>query len=435
MPFDTPNTDMVNLPTPDAAKGSGEPEKTPSKWSLLLLGTGLILIGLNLRIGVASIGPVLADIQASLGLSATLVSLLMTIPVFAFGAFAFFTPVLTRRLGMHRLLGLTLLVLAAGILLRLQPSLLGLFAGTVLVGAAIAVGNVVMPAAIKQDFSHRVGLMMGLYSTALFVGAAFASGLTAPLLPVMDGNWRLALGVWAIPAVIALVIWLPQLRRGPQPRCPKHGAGQGATAVVATKTTTNEPPFRAILTDPIAIAVTLLMGLQSASYYTMLTWIPTMLQDAGMSPNEAGLMLAYSAFPGIVASLVTPSVAARMKPTWVPVAIATALVASAYVGLAIAPAEGAYVWMTLIGLGQGATISLSLTFIVWRSPDAHHTGHLSTMSQGFGYLIAGLGPIGIGAVHAATGEWKVPMVVLGVALVVQLLAGIIASRPEHIRAR
>ncbi|MGO2062573.1 CynX/NimT family MFS transporter [Leucobacter sp. UCMA 4100] len=427
MPFDTPNTDMVNLPTPDAEKVSVAPEKTPSKWSLLLLGTGLILIGLNLRIGVASIGPVLADIQASLGLSATLVSLLMTIPVFAFGAFAFFTPALTRRLGMHRLLGLTMLVLAAGILLRLQPSLLGLFAGTVLVGAAIAVGNVVMPAAIKQDFSHRVGLMMGLYSTALFVGAAFASGLTALLLPVMDGNWRLALGVWAIPAVIALVIWLPQLRRGPQPRLPKHEAG--------VKAATHEPPFRAILTDPIAIAVTLLMGLQSASYYTMLTWIPTMLQDAGMSPNEAGLMLAYSAFPGIVASLVTPSVAARMKPTWVPVAIATALVASAYVGLAIAPAEGAYVWMTLIGLGQGATISLSLTFIVWRSPDAHHTGHLSTMSQGFGYLIAGLGPIGIGAVHAATGEWKVPMVVLGVALVVQLLAGIVASRPEHIRAR
>lgn len=427
MPFDTPNTDMVNLPTPGAEKASAAPEKTPSKWSLLLLGTGLILIGLNLRIGVASIGPVLADIQASLGLSATLVSLLMTIPVFAFGAFAFFTPALTRRLGMHRLLGLTLVVLAVGILLRLQPSLLGLFAGTVLVGAAIAVGNVVMPAAIKQDFSHRVGLMMGLYSTALFVGAAFASGLTAPLLPVMDGNWRLALGVWAIPAVIALVIWLPQLRRGPQPRRPKHAA--------TVKAASHEPPFRAILTDPIAIAVTLLMGLQSASYYTMLTWIPTMLQDAGMSPNEAGLMLAYSAFPGIVASLVTPSVAARMKPTWVPVAIATALVASAYVGLAIAPAEGAYVWMTLIGLGQGATISLSLTFIVWRSPDAHHTGHLSTMSQGFGYLIAGLGPIGIGAVHAATGEWKVPMVVLGVALVVQLLAGIVASRPEHIRAR
>lgn len=406
----------------------GEPTEQPrGKWALLILGVGLILLGLNLRIGVASIGPVLGDIRVSLGLSATSASLLTTIPVFAFGAFAFLTPGLTRRFGMHRLLGLTMAVLAVGILLRLHPSLLALFAGTVLVGVAIAVGNVVMPAVIKQDFAHRSGLMMGLYSAALFVGAAIASGLTAPLLAVMDGSWRPALAVWALPAVLALVVWIPQLRRRP-------GRMKAGASVADAPSDRGEPTFRSILTDPTALAVTGLMGLQSVSYYTALTWVPTILQDAGMSAGYAGGMLAYSAFPGILASLVTPAVASRMRPRWLPVVISAALIGAAYLGLAVVPTGGAIVWMTLLGLGQGAAISLSLTFIVWRSPTAHRTGHLSTMSQGIGYLLAGLGPVGIGAIHAATGTWTVPMIVLGVILVVQLISGVIASRPVHIRA-
>ncbi|MGC2941696.1 CynX/NimT family MFS transporter [Brevibacterium sp. FAM 24638] len=427
----------VHTPLEDYPVPGGEPptpaevgeatEQPRGKWGLLILGIGLILLGLNLRIGVASIGPVLGDIRMSLGLSATSASLLTTIPVFAFGAFAFLTPGLTRRFGMHRLLGITMVVLAVGILLRLHPSLLALFAGTVLVGVAIAVGNVVMPAAIKQDFVHRSGLMMGLYSAALFVGAAIASGLTAPLLTAMGGSWRPALAVWAIPALLALVVWIPQLRR--RPGRMKTGAG-----VADAPSDRGEPTFRSILTDPTALAVTGLMGLQSVSYYTALTWVPTILQDAGLSAGLAGGMLAYSAFPGILASLVTPAVAARMRPRWLPVVISAALIGAAYLGLAVVPAGGAIVWMTLLGLGQGAAISLSLTFIVWRSPTAHRTGHLSTMSQGIGYLLAGLGPVGIGAIHAATGTWTVPMIVLGVLLVVQLISGVIASRPVHIRA-
>ena len=86
--------------------------------------------------------------------------------------------------------------------------------------------------------------------------------------------------------------------------------------------------------------------------------------------------------------------------------------------------------MTL--LGQGASISLSLSYIVWRSPDAHHTGHVSTMAQGFGYLIAGLGPIGLGALRAVSGGWTLPLAALGALLVLQLLAGIHASRERHV---
>lgn len=414
---------------PPALSEAGEPAgASRGRGALLLLGIGLILLGLNLRIGVAAIGPVIGDIRASLGLSATTVSLLTTIPVVVFGAFAFLTPGLTRRLGMHRLLGVVLLVLAAGILLRLQPSMPALFAGTVLVGAAIAVGNVVMPAAIKQDFSHRIGVMMGLYTMALFVGAAFASGVTAPLLPVLGGSWRAALAIWAVPALLALTVWVPQLRRAP-------GRMKAGRSVAEVPSEHGEPPFRSILTDPVAIAVTGFMGLQSLSYYTTVTWVPTILQDAGMEVSAAGAMIAYSAFPAAVAALISPALASRTRPAWLPPVLAVLLLGAAYLGLIVSAANGALVWMTLLGLGLGASISLSLTYIVWRSPTAQLTGHLSTMSQGFGYLIAGLGPLGVGALHGLTGSWTVPLAVLGAILILQLFCGVVASRPVHIRHR
>ncbi|MGC5343466.1 CynX/NimT family MFS transporter [Streptomyces sp. DT24] len=395
--------------------------------STVVLAVGLLAAAFNLRIGVASIGPVLSDIQADLGLSEVVVSLLTTIPVVAFGAFAFVTPALSRRLGLHRLLGAAMIALAAGIALRLLPSLAGLFIGTVIVGASIAIANVIMPAAIKRDFSHRVGLMMGLYSTALSAGAALASGATVPLLSLVGGGWRPTLALWAVLALVAFLVLVPQLRHTPV-RDPR-------THVVAdAPSDVGEPSVRALTRDPVAIAVTALMGLQSMSFYAALTWVPTLFQDAGMDAHSAGWMLSYSAFLGIAASLVTPAIAKRTRPAWLPVAVAVVLTGAAFVGLAAAPLPGAYVWMTMLGLGQGASLSLSLTYIVWRSPDARHTGHVSMMAQGFGYLLAGLGPVGLGALHTATQGWGVPLMALIGLLVLQMWAGALASRERHVLA-
>jgi CP family cyanate transporter-like MFS transporter len=392
-----------------------------------VLGIGLVLVALNLRIGVASVGPVLTSIRDDLGLSAPAASLLTTIPVIAFGAFAFLAPVLTRRLGMYRLLGLAMAALAAGIALRLQPSLVSLFAGTVIVGAAIAIANVVMPALIKRDFPHRIGPWMGLYSTMIFLSAAIADGLTVPLLPVVGGHWRRALALWAIPAVAAFLVWIPQLFRAPARPGPAPAAA-GAPAAAA------EPSFRALLTDPVALALTVYMAIQCTGYYVTLTWLPTLLQDHGMAPHTAGWMLSYSAFPGIAAALVSPVLARRIRPTWIPIAVSVILYGAAYAGLAVAPLRATYLWMTLLGLGQGASISLALSYIAWRSPDVRHTAHVSTMTQGFGYLLASLGPIGIGAIHAASGSWTVPLIVLSALLVLQLIAGALASRERHVLA-
>ncbi|WP_449407725.1 CynX/NimT family MFS transporter [Microbacterium maritypicum] len=395
----------------------------------LYVGVALLLIALNLRMGVVSVGPVLVEIEHDLAMPPAVAGLLTTIPVFAFGAFAFLTPALTRAIGLHRLLAATMIVVAVGIGIRLLPSAAALFGGTVLVGAGIAVANVCMPAVIKRDFAHRVGLMMGLYSTSLFLGAAAAAAFTVPLLTALDGSWRGALGVWAIPAVLALLAWLPRALKGPGP----SRGGRPDDAIVAPL---DEPRLSRLLRDPVAWAVTAFMGLQSLSYYAALTWIPSMLQDAGVSASDAGLLLSYSSLPGIAAALLVPVVMRGIRPGWLPVLIAGVLCAAGLLGLLLAPAgAAAWLWMTMLGFGQGATISLSLTYIVLRAPDAAHTAHLSTMAQGVGYLIAGVGPIGLGLLHAAVGGWVVPVAALLLVLVVQTFAGSAASRERHARGR
>ncbi|MEW1866240.1 MFS transporter [Streptomyces sp. NPDC088194] len=417
-------TRLLQEPPPRTRPGTS----ARGRLGAVLSAVGLLTAALNLRIGVASVSPVLSDIKADLGLSEVVVSLLTTIPVVAFGAFAFVTPALSRRLGLHRLLGATMVALAAGIALRLQPSLAGLFAGTVVIGAAIAIANVIMPAVIKRDFSHRLGLMMGLYSTALSAGAALASGVTVPLLSLVGGGWRPTLGLWAIPALLAFLVLVPQLRHAPV-------RDRRTRDVADAPSAAGEPSVRVLLRDPVALAVTALMGLQSMSYYAALTWVPTLFQDSGMDAHTAGWMLSYSAFPAIAVSLVTPAIARWARPTWLPVAVAAVLTGAAFGGLAVAPLPAAYLWMTMLGLGQGASLSLALTYIVRRSPDARHTGHVSMMAQGLGYLLAGLGPVGLGALHSATGGWSIPLMALIGLLVLQLGAGVLASRERHVLER
>ncbi|MBV9794118.1 MAG: MFS transporter [Actinobacteria bacterium] len=412
------------------ATGARDPVRVTGS---LALAAGLLLIALNLRIGVAAVGPVLGDIRASTGLPAAGASLLTTIPVLAFGGFAFVIPGLIARLGMYRVLGVAMAVLAIGVVIRLLAGPVPLFGGTVLIGAAIAVANVLLPAVIKQDFAGRTALMMGLYTTALYAGASLAAGLTVPLVGWTGGHWRPAMALWAIPAAAAFVVWLPWARRSAGRR---GAAGKAGTAGASpgAQPGAGEPSLRALVRDRTALAVMIFMGVQSLGYYATLTWIPTLLQNAGLSAHQAGWMVSYSSFAAIAAALTIPTLGRRLRPSWTTAAITVALPAGAYLGLIVAPAGPVYLWMTLLGLGQGAGISLALSYIVWRSPDTRHTAHLSTMAQGFGYLLASLGPIGFGVLHSATGGWTWPLIALLALLAVQLGAGAAASRDRPVPA-
>ncbi len=176
------------------------------------------------------------------------------------------------------------------------------------------------------------------------------------------------------------------------------------------------------------------MGIQSLGYYAFVAWLPTLLQDHGMSAGKAGWMLSFATFPGIIGALGTPVLDRRLGGGPTLVLLASASAACGFVGLIVAPVSLAYLWMILLGLAQGACISLAIAYIVARSPDHEHTGKLSAMAQGFGYLLACLGPLALGAVHSVTGSWTVPLIVLIAVLGAQVAAGLQASRPRHVLA-
>jgi CP family cyanate transporter-like MFS transporter len=209
-----------------------------------------------------------------------------------------------------------------------------------------------------------------------------------------------------------LVLWAPQTRN-PEPT--RSGPAEPAVG-------------RALWHDRLAWNVTIFMGLQSLAFYTTLSWLPTILEDHGMSQGTAGWILSFSFFPAMAAAFATPVIQRRIR--WQPALVVAlvALWAAAYIGLIFGPTDAPYVWGTLLGLGQGASLSLGLGFIVARAPDTHHAAHLSTMAQGVGYLIAATGPFLVGALHAITGGWTVPLLLLLANLIPLTIVGFVACR-------
>ncbi|MEW2529601.1 MFS transporter [Streptomyces sp. NPDC047071] len=385
----------------------------------LYLGLGVVLLALNLRPALVAVSPLADVIRDDSGMSATATSLLTALPLLCFGLLAPVAPGLGRRFGMERALLGTMALICAGTALRMVDSVIALFAGTVVIGAGIAVANVLLPGLIKRDFPGRAGLMTGLYSMSLFGGAALAAGVTLPVRDASGMDWRTTLACWGALALLALVVWLPQVR--------------SRTRVAAAAARQAAHPVRGLWRSPLAWQVTAYMGLQSLNYYAAAAWLPTLLQDSGMSAGDAGWMLSFSALLGITGSFVTPVIVGRRLSSALLSTLGALLCAAGYAGLLAAPVGGAYVWMSLLGLGQGAAISLALLFIVQRAPDARHVAQLSSMAQCFGYVLAATGPAILGAVHDASHDWTIPVAVLLVLLVPQVVVGVGAARDRHVR--
>ncbi|UZE26547.1 CynX/NimT family MFS transporter [Pseudomonas sp. B21-056] len=379
-------------------------------WLLLL---GLILVALNLRPALSSMAPLLSEVSKSLGLSAAQAGLLTTLPVLCLGLFAPLAPVLARRFGAERVVLGILLTLAGAIVLRSSFGQVGLFAGSVLAGASIGVIGVLLPGIVKRDFARQAGAMTGVYTMALCLGAAMAAGATVPLSEQLNHSWALGLGFWAVPALLAVVFWLPQTGR-------KQGAHQAAYRV------------RGLLRDPLAWQVTLYMGLQSSLAYIVFGWLPSILIGRGLTPTQAGLVLSGSVIVQLISSLAAPWLATRGKDQRPAIVIVMLMTLAGLFGCLYAPLDGLWGWAILLGLGQGATFSLALTLIVLRSRDAHVAANLSSMAQGFGYTLASLGPFAVGVVHDWTGGWQALGWIFGLIGLGAIIAGIGAGRALYV---
>ncbi|MFI8511513.1 CynX/NimT family MFS transporter [Streptomyces sp. NPDC085460] len=387
----------------------------------VLLLVGIVLASLNMRVALASVAPLVGEIAGAFGLSSTAGSLITSIPVLFLGLGALVAPWLGRRFGAERTVLAALLLLAGGILLRLLPSVTALYGGGVLVGTAIALLNVLMPGLIKRDFPDRAAAMTSVYTGAMVAGATVAAAAAVPLEEALGGGWQGSLGFWSLLAVVAAVAWLPQvlIARG--------RTGHEVRAV----TTPGAAPTR-VCRSALAWQVTLFMGLQSLWSYVLIAWMPTIFTDHGMSRSEAGVVFAFNNLIQIAGAFAVPLLAGRMRSQRPLVVLVTTLVGAGYAGLLVAPAEGAWLWSAVLGIGQGGALGLALTLIVLRTKDAPTAARLSGMAQTVGYLLAAAGPLTAGALHQATGSWTLPISLVLAVCAAAAGVGLLAARDRTV---
>jgi len=387
-------------------------------YEITLLVVAVAAAGLNLRTAITSLPPLFPDMQTQLHLSSAELSVLAATPVICFGVVSAFTAWLNRRYGEEMILLVALVLLTAGLLLRGVAPEVMLFPGTVLAASAIAVLNVLLSSMAKRRWPERAGLLVGIYLTTLSVGAIFSSLLSVPLYR-SSGSIQLALGVWALPAALAVLLWLPQLRYRTTGLAPVAADGTVTPARAGVKV------YRYALTWQ----VTAFMGLQSLLYYAALSWLPTIFQDRGASAVTAGNLLALMGVGNLATSLIVPVLAHRrpsQRGLVVPSLIGTA---AGLAGSLWAPLGSAPFWVLVLGVSQGSCLGLAIFFMLARAPDAAVAASLSAFAQSVGYLVASAGPLEVGLLHSATGSWNLPMVLLLVLCAAELAAGLLAGRP------
>jgi len=396
--------------------------------SVPLLITGVVVLAVNLRTAITSLPPIFPELESALHMSATSLAILAAIPVLCFGVFSGAGAPLSRRFGEERVLGGALALLAVGLLLRsLSPTVL-LFPGTVVVGGAIALLNVLLPSLVKRRVPERAGLVIGLYLLMLSGGAIVASLLAVPIFTAAGGGLtagsaavRISLGLWAAPALLAVVMWLPQLRYRTVPE--QAPAGQPGPARQARRT-----GALAMVRHNLAWQVTVFLGLQSLIYYATLSWFPTMFRDRGVSAVHAGDLLALMNLGNAVTALLIPMLAHRAADQRKLAGLAMLATGVGLAGAFFGPVSTAVGFILLLGLGQGATLGLGIFYTMARAPDPVTAASLSAFAQGIGYLIASGGPLAIGFLHDVTGSWTAPGVALLAVAVVTLITGWLGGR-------
>ncbi len=397
-----------------AKAGVDLPLGQESRWHREMIVAALLLTGLTMRVAVTSVGAVLTELQRGLHASSTMVGVITTLPVIAFALIGFVGPRLAHRFGEHVVVVASLLAATVGLAARAFASESWLFAVLsmfALAGGAIT--NVLMPTLVKRHFPHRIGAMTALYTTALAVGATAAAGLTVPIAETAGDSWRFGIGSWSLLTAVAIMPWLGTLR-AERPGIDTEAAG---------------PLVARLIRSRLAWALALMFGFQSFQSYVAFGWFANFFRHFHFSATEAGLLVAFFSGMSIPVSMVIPALAVRQQRALV-IVLAGASLAS-YIGMLIAPVAGAWAWMMLGGIGSGM-FPLTLTMINLRSRDVVVTASLSAFVQSVGYILAGSGPILVGALLGVFNSWTWPLTALFIAVAISAVGGLYASRPGYV---
>ncbi|WP_339228835.1 MFS transporter [Oceanobacillus sp. FSL K6-2867] len=388
-----------------------------SKRTVWLLVFGIILIGSNLRAPLTSVGSLIPFIRDDLALTNAIAGSITTLPLIAFALLSPFVPKLANRLGMEWTIFLSMLVLTTGIIVRsLAADVNFLFIGTILIGIAIAFGNVLLPGFIKMNFPLKIGIMTGVYAVSMNIFGALGSGLSVPLAGVQGFGWSGALAVFASISFLAILVWIPQLLQ----------------SKISANSITVKKNGNHLWKSGLAWKITLYMGCQSFLFYTLITWLPDILRTIGYRSSAAGWMVFLMQFSVIPITFIIPIIAERLK-NQIGLSIVTAcLYATGILGLLIGHPSIVPISAILIGIASGSAFSLSMMFFTLRTSDGKQAAALSGMAQSFGYLLAASGPVLIGGIHDITNSWHIPLLLLVGVIGLLMLSGIGSGRQRTV---
>ena len=378
---------------------------------------GIFLVAANLRTAVAALSPIVAEINADIPLGVVSLGVLGMLPPVCFALFGIFTPMITRRHGLEAPLVLALVAILTGHVARgLSGSITMLIIGSVIAFAGLGIGNVLLPPLVKKYFPDRVGLVTSLYVTVVSLSA-----LVPPLIavPVADAaGWRISLGMWMLLALLALVPWITMLVR--------HRARTLGPIVDEADATI----LGRLWKSSIAWALAGVFAVSALNAYAMFAWLPQLLVDtAGVSPAQAGTLLAVYAGMGIPCALIIPALTARLTNVGPLVYVGVFAFVAGDLGLLFAPETLTWLWVSLAGLGP-LFFPLALVLINLRTRTHAGAVALSSFVQSIGYTLGALGPLVFGLLHELSGGWTWPLIFLLATALVIIIAGAVIGRPH-----
>lgn len=387
----------------------------------LLVFTAIVLSALTLRAAVTSISPLFGRVGADLHFGSTVVGIVGMLPPAMFAVFGLLTPVIANRTGLERAALIAMIMTTLGMGARaFAPGTVSLLLLSAIALAGMGIGNVVIPPLVKRYFSDRLAIVSTIYICVLQVGTLVPPLLAVPLAEAH--GWRVSIGVWAVVGVAAALPWLGVVlaRRGHDRA---DASGEEGSSVVQPEATGR------IWRSSLAWGMAGMFAMTSFITYSMLTWLPTILTDAGISEAAAGASVAAFGAMGLISSLVTPSLCARWANPYGLVLGAVVCYLIGFAGLHFSPTSGTVAWVCLIGLGT-MTFPMSLTLINLRTRTPAGSSGLSGFTQGLGYVVSATGPLSFGLLHTVSGGWGVPMLVLTGCVGVLLVAGYLCCRPR-----
>lgn len=389
-------------------------------WTLVALG----LVSINLRPAITTIAASMGGLEQGLGVAAETLPLLAALPVLAFGISAPCGPWLAQRLGAGRTVAAAMLVLAVALAGRVViPELL--LPGTFLAGAAIMTGSVLLPQIVKAN--QGTGWWTGVCSMGFGLGAALGAGLIQPLQQSLGGALQWALALWAVPAVLGAALIF---KYGGRPQTDQRRIVLRAGGSLPGRLAAGEPKDarapRVVRRQGTAWAVTAFFGLQALLYFAVTSWLTVFLVSKGLTVGEGATLLAWFSVAGLPGSLLAPVLASRPEVLRIMAPALGMLVAAALFGVLAGPAEMQFLLVGILGVVQSAGFGLGIALVVLRSSGPTTAGKLSAMSQGLGFALASLGPVGVALLREVSGGWNGAFWALAGVAMAQALAGYFA---------